>query len=381
MIVATFKQLVSSLKNNFFVFILSFVILPVAFAIILSNTQKGMFSGKVEVHSSKIEIEDNDNSKYSKVFKNIFETEEMEKYFEISKEADYKITIPKNFEKELLNSKVNLKVETLTKKATVYELEYTKEFLKSVGDSLLVSVKNNNVINSIDDEELANEVKVNLEKIQSQIIVANEQIEPKNKMTSDIYTAITYMQFIFINYLMTMAVGAKKLSETTALEMRVDMFPVKKVKLNIVSALMNSLLIFVFSLIYMAIMNLLGMAFLNNILIYVLATLIICLTVGFISLLLGCVKKEISIVIMYLILGVQMILGGMIGPVDKVFGGTFLESLSNLNFNAIFSKPLMDVFNNTINIKTFIPHIVVTIVCIIISTIIIKINEKKKVGA
>ena len=381
MIVATFKQLVSSLKNNFFVFILSFVILPVAFAMILSNFQKEMFSGKIEVQSSKIEFEDNDNSQYSKVFKNIFENKEMEKYFEISKDADYKITIQKNFEKDLLNGKVNLKVETLTKKATVYELEYTKEFLKSVGDSLLISVKNNQVINSIDNEELANEVKDNLENIQSQIIVENRQVEPKNKMTSEIYTAITYMQFIFINYLMTMAVGAKKLSETTALEMRVDMFPVKKVKLNIVSALMNSLLIFIFSIMYMAIINLLGMAFLNNILIYVLTTLIICITVGFISLLLSCVKKEISIIIMYLILGVQMLLGGMIGPVDKVFGGTFLESLSNLNFNAIFSKPLMDVFNNTISIKTFIPHIAVTIVCIIISTIIIKTNEKKKVGA
>lgn len=381
MIVGTLKQLISSLKNNFLIYIISFVVLPVAFALILANAQEGMFSGEINITATKIEIEDYDNSNYSKALMDIFESEEIKKYYEITEDADLKIVIPENFEENLLNNKIDLKVETLTKDGTIYELEYLKGFLSDVGDSLLVAEKNNKVINSVDNEELAMDIKANLESIQSQNIVENKKIEPENKISSKIYTAITYMQFIFINYLMTMAVGSKKLSETTALEMRVDLLPVDKVKLSIIDSLGHSLLIFVFSLMYMGIMNLLGMAFLDNILSYVVATLIISITVGAMSLLLSNLKKEISIIIMYLVLGIQMILGGMIGPVDKVFGGTFLESLSNLNLNGIFSKPLMDIFNDVISIKTFIPHIVVSTVCIIISIIIIKISHKKKVGA
>ncbi len=381
MIVASIKQLISSFKKSYLAFIITFVIFPVVFALILSSTQEEMFSGKIDFKATKIEIVDNDNSDYSKAIKDIFKNKEIEKYYKISKDPDFKIVIPENFEKNLLDNKINIKVETLSEKASIYELEYIKEFLKSIGDSILVTENNNKIISTVNNEELAKEIEEKLYSIQQGNTVENIKIEPENKISSKIYSSITFMQFIFINYLMTMAVDAKKLSETTSLEMRVELLPVNKVKLNIVTALSNGLFVFIFTLMYIVIVNLLGMAFQDNIIQYIVASFIISITVGFISLLLGNIKKEFAIIIMYFVLGIQMILGGMIGPVGKLFGGTFIESLSNINFNKIFSKPLMDVFNNSLSIKTFIPHIAVSLICLLIGIVIIKIDNKKRVGA
>lgn len=381
MIIATLKQFYSTIKKNFASYFFTFLVMPIGLSLLLSNANTSLFSGEIEINPLSITIKDKDNSEYSKLLEKIFKDKEMKKFFKVEEKGDYLITIPEEFENEILESgKFNITIETIEDNSSIYGLETIESILNSVGKGIVKSIENNKISESLSEVNLKAQVFNDLTQMQNTVFLENKKIESSSKLTSQSFYAMTLMQFLFLNYLLSAVVSSKKLSETTALFQRIDMLPVNKIKYKLVDTLGDSFILVLFALIYMLIYRILAKAFMENFGMYILSILVISITVGFIIFLLNNIKKEVAMILANIAMYLQLVFGGMIGPVDKLFSGTIMEKLSNINLNVIFLDPLMSAFNNNISLKTFIPHIMVIIVCIIISLIIITIKEKERIG-
>ncbi|QQK07868.1 ABC transporter permease [Miniphocaeibacter halophilus] len=381
MIIATLKQFYSTIKKNFASYFFTFLVMPIGLSLLLSSFNTSLFSGEIETNPLSITIKDKDKSDYSKILEKTFEDKEMKKFFKVEEKGDYLITIPKEFENEILESgKFNITVETIGNNSSIFGLETIESVLNSIGNGIVKSIENNKISQSLNEENLKEKVFNDLTQIQNTAFLENRKIESSSKLTSQSFYAMTLMQFLFLNYLVSAVVGSKKLSETTALFQRIDMLPVNKIKYNLVDTFGDSFILILFAFVYILIYRVLGKAFTENLGMYFIAILIISITVGFILFLFKNIKKEVAIVIANIAMYLQLVFGGMLGPVEKLFSGTIMEKLSNINFNKIFLDPLMNAFNNNISLKTFIPHIIVIAVCITASSIIITIKEKERIG-
>lgn len=381
MIIATLKQFYSTIKKNFASYFFTFLVMPIGLSLLLSSFNTSLFSGEIKTNQLSITIKDKDDTEFSNLLEKTFEDKEMKKFFKVEEEGDYLITISEEFESEILeNGKFNVTVKTIGDNSNIYGLETIETVLNSIGNEIVKSIENTKIAESLKEVNLKEKVFNDLTQIQNTAFLENTKIESSSKLTSQSFYAMTLMQFLFLNYLLSAVVGSKKISETTAIYQRLDMLPVNKIKYNLIDTFGDSLLLFIFAIIYILIYRILGKAFMENLGMFIVAVLIISITVGFILFLFKNIKKEVAVVLANVAMYLQLVFGGMLGPVEKLFSGTIMEKLSNINFNKIFLDPLMNSFNNNITLKTFIPHIIVIIVCVIVSSVIITIKEKERVG-
>ncbi len=363
MLIASLKNSYNSIKSNFISFAFGFVIMPLLLAVLMPKFQGGMVSGEIEVKPISIGIIDEDNSNYSSVVKNIFENEESKKYFIENNENDYIIKIPNGFEKNIIdNHKIDFVVESNTAKPSMYSLELTKGYLESIGNILLKNESNAKIMSNIEDPVTIAKTMEELNYIQSGIEFKNETLVPETNMNNIVQSTLTMMQYIFISYLMSAVMSGKKLLETTGVFTRIGTLPVDRFKMELAEVITSGLTIFFFTLIYIIISRLMHLGFTEELLKYILVAFIISISVATFTQFMGNIKKEIGMVIVYVILYGQIVLGGMIGPVNKIFEGTFIERISFLNLNALLVNPFMDIANNIFSISSLIIPIIVAIV-------------------
>lgn len=379
MLIANLKNLLNTIKKNPFTFFFSFLLMPLALALILFKSQSSMMSGEIDISPISINIVDNDMSSYSELIKKSFETEESKKYFILSEDNDYLISIPKGFENKIVdNNKIDLSIETISDSPSIYDTELINSYLNSLGQAILKNKDRSTILSSIDDEEKRLQVLNDLNYIDSPIEIEKENILKEEKIPFNEYNGIVMIQYIFISFLLSSIIGSKKLSDTTGLPMRMKTLPVNRYNFELTEIITNTLTLFAFSSLYIFICRIIDMGFSNNLGLNLLIALSISLTTSTFLQFLSNIKQEIAIVVVYVILYGQLILGGMMGPVNKLFENTVIENFMDLNLNSIFTRPFMDLGNGIFNINSLIPGITVSLLSFVFLCIAINLDKFKK---
>lgn len=378
MLIGNLKVAIQNIKGNPFGFIFSYIVLPLILATMLFKSQAGLMSGEIEISPISLSIVDEDKTAYSDLIGKSFVEGESSKYFIVKEDGEYLVKIAKGFGDGIAkDGRVDLKVESNGNSPSIYQMDFIKSYLDMLSKELLKGRDREEILSALETEAERSEVFQKLLMIDSGIDIEQENILKEEKISFNEYNGITMIQYIFIMFLLSATVGSKKLKETTGLPMRIETLPVDRFKLNVSELISSSLVIFVSAAIYISISRLIDMGFSKDYFLNILSALVVSLSVGsFAQFLLG-INDTLASVVTYGILYGQLIFGGLIGPVNKLFENTVLENFLGFNLNSIFIDPFMDLGNEIFSIKSLYPAIGLGLVSFVGMYIVIKWKEKK----
>ncbi len=282
------------------------------------------------------------------------------------------MTIANGFEDLLLEeNRLNLVVETEGNSPSIYDEEFLKTYLDSLGRSILNEVYKGKLIANMEDQEASLKLLEELNEIESGIDIGKENILKEEKIAFNEYNGITMIQYIFITFLMSAVLGNKKLKETTGLDLRIASLPVDPFKFQMSELVAGSINMFLFSALYIVVCRFIGMGFSKNLFENLLLSFIISFTTASLAQVLINIRVGIATLISYIILYSQLVLGGMIGPVNKLFENTIMEKFTGLNLNTIFINPFMDLGNEIFSIRSLLANLIVIFFSIVILYILL----------
>lgn len=158
--------------------LLMYCIFPIILSVGLGYFQKDSFKTESEIDKINITIVDKDDSSSSHVFRELFKANEMQKLFNVTKDGDYLITIPENYENKLMNFKdVTITVDEKERVSRDNELiikNIIEQYGKNVTENLIVGNKienldvadkdnlYNNIVKQINDFSKENSLKINM---------------------------------------------------------------------------------------------------------------------------------------------------------------------------------------------------------------------------
>lgn len=372
MLIANLKSLYNNIRNNALVYFFSFLLMPLGLSIVMFKTQSSMMSGKIKITPISINIVDEDRSASSSLLVESFKQEDSKKYFILKEDGDFKLTIATGFEDLLLEeNRLKLVVETEGNSPSIYDEEFLKTYLDSLGRSILNEVYKGKLIANMEDQEASLKLLEELNEIESGIDIGKENILKEEKIAFNEYNGITMIQYIFITFLMSAVLGNKKLKETTGLDLRIASLPVDPFKFQMSELVAGSINMFLFSALYIVVCRFIGMGFSKNLFENLLLSFIISFTTASLAQVLINIRVGIATLISYIILYSQLVLGGMIGPVNKLFENTIMEKFTGLNLNTIFINPFMDLGNEIFSIRSLLANLIVIFFSIVILYILL----------
>ena len=104
---ATIKVILKGILAQWKILVLMFSIFPLVIAGLMGTIQKDMFKPAVSQDKININIIDKDNSKTSKSFKELFQTKGLNEIFNVTDKAEYEVTVPNGYEKNIISLKEN----------------------------------------------------------------------------------------------------------------------------------------------------------------------------------------------------------------------------------------------------------------------------------
>lgn len=324
------KFFFKTLKNTFFINLFSFLILPLAMSLFLINIGKVQFQSLNKSEVTPIIISDNDKSDSSKSFVSFID-KDLNKLFEITNDkytSVLEIIIPNNYEESLLNNKeTSIEIKNLTTKSGTSNL--LKNIIDDYHESLyFVSIETSFIENSF--------VKSNLTQ------------------TSGDYFSIICLTYLVVLFISNVILGSY-LCESNGYKKRMLSMPISRTTLLIYDFVTLFIYSLIFVLPYILIHRYLNISFTGNLTILIFLALIISILMSscsnFISVFF---PKKYGQVIVYGLLFVQMILGGIFSPfvdiLEKFYKYSPLYLISDLftkfieynNINSII-KPTLTI--------------------------------------
>ena len=299
------KFFFKSLKNNFFVNICMFILLPIILALFMNNIAKSAFESPNITEIININFVDNDNTPSSSQLINYIETNYSELFDLDNKDddLDLEITIPNGYEISLANNNKNsISIKELHK--------------RSSNSSNIVK----NIIDNYHEELYFNDVGTSF--------IENKFIDANISQSSSEYFAISFLGYLVIslvfNNIASTYVGEVSNSyvgESSGLNKRVYSMPISRICRLVLNFINLFIYASIFLLLYVLINRFIGIAFTGDIYllicICIISSVFIASTSKFIDVFL---PKKYSITITCILLLVQVVLGGMVTP--------FIDTLS-----------------------------------------------------
>lgn len=350
------KIFFKALKSGFLLNLAYFLILPLALAFFMGTIEEKLYENPIKTDPVLITIVDHDNSTYSAYFKdfcenNLSEIVEIEKN---SDNAELEVSIPKGYEKHILNkTQTNIEIKELNSS------NYTT-LVQNLFDNYHETI----YLSSLED----NLNKNNLEEIFDKSSINTQLVESNIKQNSYEFFAITMLGFLAITFI-TNNVAANYISDSNGIVKRNYSMPIGKVELLMHDIVTSTIYAFIFILLYALFFRFLNIAFTGNIVILIAIIFAISLFIGsFTSFLYSFFKKSIGQAIASILMMAQILFGGMLSGFSDV-----LDSFSNLNPCYIITEMFTnyDVYNTFSSVSNYV------YLCLIISLILIVVTSLK----
>ena len=350
------KILFKSIKSTFLINLAYFLILPLGLAFFMGMIEEKLYENPIKTDPVPITIVDNDKSTYSAYFKdfcknNLSEIVKIEKNRDNS---DLQVTIPKGYEKHILNkTQTNIEIKELS---SINSTALIQNLFDNYHESIYLSSIENN-LNKDNIEEIFNKSSLNTQLIDSNI-----------KQNSYEFFAITMLGFLAIIFI-TNNVSANYLSDSNGFVKRNYSMPIGRIELLMHDIVTSTIYSFTFILLYAVFFRFLKISFTGNIVILISMIFAISLLISSFTLFLyNFFNKAIGQGIAYALMMAQVLFGGMLSGFSD-----FLDKFSNLNPCYIVTEMFTNykVYNTFSSVSNYF------YLCLIISLILIVITSLK----
>jgi ABC-2 type transport system permease protein len=349
---ATIKVIIKGILAQWKMIVLMFSIFPLIIAALMGTIQKDMYKPDVNRAKININIIDKDNSKTSKNFKELFEIKELKEIFNITDKAEYEITIPQGYEKDVINLKqTTILVNEKKRVSSINEL-IIKSVIEEYGKRLTETVVISNKINSMsvmDKEKLFNEVITNISKNSDFATLKQNIVKGERVLTSFENQAATMMSFMVFTIIISCMAGFD-MDKTNGSNKRLMSTPMTKCDFFNLDLLAFFLMSLVYGILYIISFRIAGLAFkgvnpLNIITILICQSLLIASVAGIIIAFFGKnAANAVVIVLMY----THIIFGGGFVPLKEVNSKIFI-SISKFSPGNVIS----DAYTNCMLFNSF----------------------------
>lgn len=325
-LLAYLKVSLKGLIKEFPAFLLSYAIYPIVIALVLGYVQKDMFTPAINDPIFSIIIVDEDNTKESNNLISFLNSEEVSKILTVKtnnrEKFDYTLRIPKGYENSLLGkTSTSVKVEAEEKSSTTIGnilVNMVDKYNEEVSQGLVIqeSIENNSLTNEA-REKLMVEINTILSNAYATNSINTNIHNVRKSLNSYEYYSVTFLNFAFIIFLMAV-ITSDALEKEIGLYNRIMSTSMTKFQYFNYGMMSSYLMMLVANLIYVGTYRIIGLSFKGSLPILLLIVLVQSFMITVIGTLISTIfKKKYGLPLVQIFLVVQMILGGMVGPLHK----------------------------------------------------------------
>lgn len=319
---------------------ISFIILPLALALIYGNMQKGMFEGKSnEIDAVKVDFKYDETSEKGKILSEILSQQEVEKFIQMeTAKAEYSVLISEDFKSAEIKGKDEEAVQFIMLKNFVTAIINNFNQLNVIQNSI-----NGLELSQSQKSSLMNNVMAAYGSMGRETAIKEEIVEGYRTLNSTEYYTISIFSFTFLIMLVTLA-GYFYKERKEGIVMRSLSTPSDK-RNYFLGFIANAFLIsLIISVVYIGINRVRGIAFTGNpiyLAIIILMQSILCAAVvGFI---IAFIKKEVTAnIVMNLVLVVPSMFGGVFFY-NEIIDSKIVKRIMNLAPNTLIMNSYKDL--------------------------------------
>lgn len=363
-LLAYLKVSLKGIIKEFPAFLLSYAIYPIIIALVMGYVQKDMFTPVINDPIFSIIIVDEDNTKESHNLISFLNNEEISKILTVkpndSEKFDYTLRIPKGYEDSLSGkTPSSVKVETEEKSPTSLGnilVNIVDKYNKEVSQGLIVQ---NSIGKNLSSQEnktkLIEEINSILGKAYTTDSIKTNIHNVRKSLNSYEYYSVTFLNFAFIIFLMAV-ITSDALEKEIGLYNRIMSTSMTKFQYFNYGMMSSYLMMLVVNLIYVGAYRISGLSFKGSLPILLLIVLVQSFMITVIGTLISTIfKKKYGLPLVQIILVVQMIFGGMIGPLHKWNVNPIFEFYNKFKPDAVIVNTYRNyiLYNNLSSISNY----------------------------
>lgn len=325
-LLAYLKVSLKGIIKEFPTFLLSYAIYPIVIALVMGYVQKDMFTPVINDPIFSIIIVDEDNTKESQNLISFLNSEEVSKILTVksngSEKFDYTLRIPSGYEDSLLGkTPASVKVEAEEKSSTTMGnvlVNIVDKYNSEISQGLIIQTSIENKLSSQENKtKLIEEINTILGKAYKTNSIKNNIHNVRKSLNSFEYYSVTFLNFAFIIFLMAV-IASDAIEKEIGLYNRIMSTSMTKFQYFNYGMMSNYLMMVIANLIYVSAYRISGLSFKGSFPILLLIVLVQSFMITVIGSLISTIfKKKYGLPLVQIFLVVQMIFGGMIGPLHK----------------------------------------------------------------
>lgn len=340
-ILATIKATFKVMRIQWKSILLMYSIFPLLLCLFMGYTQKDLFRPDINIDKVNVNIVDKDNSEASKNFVKIFASSEMKRLFNVKKDSDYTITIPKDYEKNISSLK-NADIDVTAKNdntnnGDIIIKSIIKEYGKSLSESVIILGKINNM-NVNDKQKLFADISEKINITVNKSAIKNKILKGQRTLTSNENEAASMSAYMIFMTILGFSAGHQLEKENGTLK-RFLSTPITRASyfnLDLVVFFITSL---GYGGIYIITMRLFGIAFKGTnpliIILILLGQSMLAAAIG--GFLIAFFNKKTATAIMMLLMYFEIIFGGAFIP-SQTFTDSIFVTLRQYTPGTIITK-------------------------------------------
>lgn len=378
-LLAYLKLSLKGLIKEFPAFLLSYAVYPIVLSLVMGYVQKDMFTPVVNDPIFSIIVVDEDNTKESQNLVSFLNSEDISKILTIksndSEKFDYTLRILKGYEDSLLgNSPSSIKVEAEENSSTTMGnvlVNIVDKYNKEISQDLII--RNNIENNSLSKEEkskLVGEINAILTNAYSTDSIKTNIHNVRKNLNSYEYFSISFLNYAFIVFVMAV-IASDALEKENGLYNRIMSTSITKFQYFNYGVMSNYLMMVVVNLIYVGAYKISGLSFKGSLPILLLIVLVQSFMITVIGTLISTIfKKKYGLPLVQVFLIFQLILGGMIGPLDKLGSNAIFTFFAKYKPDILISNTYKNyiIHNNLSSISNYL------LIMVVISMVLYLIN-------
>lgn len=360
--------------------LLMFVIFPIVLGYFLAFSNRETYDVKPEPPEYSVYIKNEDKTQTGDLLNQIFDQMAKEKLIVKEKrasDADFTLTIPKNFSQSLSEGRVAEWTITLGEDISKEEGQYFQMLLQPISNQLQELPQLERLTTN---PELAQKILAGVNKALETLTITEEQIVTKLSLTSNQYYAPTFISFIMLTVISAGILAAVK-PELQGYQKRLKLLPMTPMERTVLNWICNIVAYSFWIGLYVLTWKVIDPAtFAGNPLLYaILIPIQIAFLLGIAELIGLFVTESTAGAITSLLSVVWMLFSGML-PLDKIGGMSHLKILQENWIERIFVWPFKLIVQGD-GLGAYLPlGSVITLIGILSLTLSIIILRKKEVS-
>lgn len=325
-LLAYLKIQIKGIVREFPVFFLAYAMYPIILALLMGFIQKDMFTPIINDPIFSIIIIDEDNTDESQGLIAFLSSEELAKVMTVKshmdEKFDYTLRIPRGYKESLEGKTLASVIVDAEEKARTslgnILVNMVDKYNIEISQRLVIkrNIENNSLPKEIKDA-LASEINTILNKVYLQDSIENNIYKVNKSLNSYEYFSVSFLSFAFIMFIIAIIAG-EAMGKEIGLYNRIMSTAISRFEYFNYELMSNYFTMIVINIMYVFSYRFTRLSFQGSLSLLLLIVLAQSLMITMIGTLISTIfKKKYGLPLVQIYLIFQVVLGGMIGPLDK----------------------------------------------------------------